>query len=526
MNIRVTSRSAIFIALLLISVIGVLLVFQATPEGAGLSDDSIAYIAGARSIVAGHGYREAWLASNQPVTHFPPAFPAVLAFFGFLGFDPLHAARFVNAFLFGLSAGLLGILAWRMVPSLTAGLVLAGLFVLSGDLLQVHAVAMSEPLFIFLSLLSFWMFDLYFERDYHWLWLTACATLVGMSYLTRYSGLALMATFIVALFILHKTSRQRFTSIALFTAGALPWILGWTIRNKLVADNATNRVFAWHPLTSENLNIGLRTVADAFFPVDAWRKAAIRQPIIVEALIVLILGAVLAWLAVRAWRYLSEPQPPISNPSPTEKSNKPEEVISFTIALYLFAYLASIISSMLMFDAATKFKLRIIAPTYVCLLILLVYFGVWLRNRNRPLVIVLTLVFLAFSAYKQINTVNLWSNGGEGYASFKWYDSKAMAYLRELPADVHIYTDEPAAVYLYTGRGNYVLPDRFDSATALAREGFDEGVAKMRQQILDGKAVLAIFDGGEVNNADAAIFSEGLYLAHKSAGDTIYTAYP
>ena len=154
MNIRITSRPAVFIAVLLISLIGFCLVLQATPEGAGLSDDSIAYIAGARSMVAGHGYREAWLASNQPVTHFPPAFPSVLAFFGFLGIDPLHAARFVNALLFGLSAGLLGILAWRMTPSLTAGLVLAGLFVLSGDLLQVHAVAMSEPLFIFLSLLS------------------------------------------------------------------------------------------------------------------------------------------------------------------------------------------------------------------------------------------------------------------------------------------------------------------------------------------------------------------------------------
>jgi hypothetical protein len=65
MNIRVTSRSAMFIALMLISILGVILVLQATPEGAGLSDDSIAYIAGARSMVAGHGYREAWLASNR-----------------------------------------------------------------------------------------------------------------------------------------------------------------------------------------------------------------------------------------------------------------------------------------------------------------------------------------------------------------------------------------------------------------------------------------------------------------------------
>ena len=97
MNIRVTSRLAVFIALLLIAVTGVLLVLMATPEGAGLSDDSIAYIAGARSMVAGNGYREAWLASNQPVTHFPPAFSSVLAFFGLFGADPLRAARWVNA---------------------------------------------------------------------------------------------------------------------------------------------------------------------------------------------------------------------------------------------------------------------------------------------------------------------------------------------------------------------------------------------------------------------------------------------
>ena len=113
-----------------------------------------------------------------------------------------------------------------------------------------------------------------------------------------------------------------------------------------------------------------------------------------------------------------------------------------------------------------------------------------------------------------------------GYASFQWYDSKAMAYLRELPEDIHIYTDEPAAVYLYTGRGNYVLPDRYDSATTLAREGFEENLAIMRQEILDGQAVLAIFKGGEVNVEEAALFSEGLYIAHKSAGDEIYTAHP
>ena len=523
MNIRVTSRLAVFVALLLISVIGFLLILQATPEGAGLSDDSIAYIAGARSIAAGDGYREAWLESNQPVTHFPPAFPSVLAFFGFLGIDPLHAARYVNAFLFFLTAGLLGILAWRMTPSLTAGLVLAGLFILCGDLLQVHAMAMSEPLFIFLSLLSFWMFDLYFERHHHWLWLIACGTFAGMAYLTRYSGLALVATFVVALLILHKSWKQRFVSTAIFIAATLPWILGWTIRNRAVAGNSTNRVLAWHPLTSENLRIGLRTVADAFFPIAAWRDAAIKQPIIIEILIALILGALLVWLAIRAWKYVSESQPTSRDEG---SGNTSKEVISFTTGLYIFAYLASIVVSMLMFDAATKFKLRILAPVFVSLLILLIYFGIGLRNKNRPFIIVMTFVFLSISIYKQVETIHFLSKGGLGYASFQWYDSKTMAYLREIPDDLSIYTNEPAAVYLYTGRGARVLPDHVDSATLLPHEDFEKSMAQMKQDVIEDKAVLVIFDGGEVTEEEAALFGEGLYLAHKSAGDEIYTAQP
>ncbi|HET9915035.1 MAG TPA: phospholipid carrier-dependent glycosyltransferase, partial [Anaerolineales bacterium] len=382
-------RLASLLALGLIALIGMLLVIRTTPDGLGLSDDSIAYIAGARSMAAGNGYREAWLASNQPVTHFPPAFSSVLAFFGLLGMDPLRAARWVNALLFGLNAGLLGILGWRMTPSLTAGLVLAGLFVLSKEMFQVHAVTMSEPLFIFLSLLSFWMFDLYFERDHHWLWLIACGTFTGMAYLTRYAGLALAATFLVALLLLHTDWKKRLVSIGIFLASVTPWVLGWSIRNRLVAGNATNRAFAWHPLTSENIDPGLRVFSEFFIPIESWRQAIVKLPGIIEGMIVLVLGAVLVWVVVTGWKYLSSPRQDLTpDPSPTRRGGtQPREVISFTTGLYIFAYLASIIASMLMFDAATKFRLRILAPVLVSLLILLVVFGVWLRSKRREVVI-------------------------------------------------------------------------------------------------------------------------------------------
>lgn len=538
-------RLAAFFALLLISLIGMVLVLRATPEGLGLSDDSIAYIAGARSMAAGDGYREAWLASNQPVTHFPPSFSSLLAFFGLFGIDPLHAVRWVNALLFGLNAALLGILGWRMTPSLRAGLVLAALFVASGEMFQIHAVAMSEPLFIFLSLLAFWMFDLYFERlpaptlfvgpqkagfwsgTEGWIWLIACGTFVGMAYLTRYAGLALVATFVIALFILHKTWRRRLVSIGIFLESVLPWFLTWTIRNWLVAGNTTNRTFAWHPLTAENIRTGLRVFSGFFIPIESWRQAIFKQPFIIEAMIVIVLGAVLAWVIVTAWKYLSKSQPFATSPSPTGKGEpKLKEVISFTTGLYIFAYLASIIASMLMFDAATKFKLRILAPVLVSLLILLVAFGIWLRNKRREIVIVLTVLVLGVSVYKQAITVNTWASSELGYASFQWYDSKAMAFLRELPEDVMIYTNEPGAVYLYTGRGCYVLPDRFDSATTLARTNFEEGVTAMQEDINRGEAVLALFSHGDNVLKDAPALTAGLYLAHKSSGDSIYTAHP
>src|SRR5215212_5707357 len=344
-------RLASLIALFLISIAGIFLILKATPNGLGLSDDSIAYIAGARSMAAGEGYREAWLASNQPVTHFPPAFSSVLAFFGLFGVDPLRAVRWVNALLFGLNAALLGILGWRMTPSLTAGVVLAALFVTSGEMFSIHAVAMSEPLFIFLSLLAFWMFDLYFERHHHWLWIIACGTFVGMAYLTRYAGLALVVTFVAALLILHTTWKKRLTSIGILLASVTPWVLGWSIRNRLVAGNATNRAFAWHPLTAENINPGLRVFSEFLVPIESWRQAIFKQTGIVEGMIVVVLGAVFVWVIVTAWKYLSKPQ--------HERVGKEaKEVLSFTTGLYIFAYLASIIASMLIFDAATKFKLR------------------------------------------------------------------------------------------------------------------------------------------------------------------------
>ncbi|MFZ5904355.1 MAG: phospholipid carrier-dependent glycosyltransferase [Chloroflexota bacterium] len=505
-------RLASFLTLLL-AVIGTFLILTATPEGLGLSDDAIAYIAGARSLMAGEGYREAWLESNQPVTHFPPGFSGTLALLGLVsGLDPLRGARFLNAILFGMNAALLGLLGWRMTKSSVAGIALAALFIANDSLLRVHAVAMSEPLFLFFSLLAFLCFDLRFENSRGGnVWLIGAGVASGLAYLTRYSGLALAATFLAALFVIHDTWRKRLTGAALYLAGFIPWAVGWAVRNSLLGGTATNRSLTWHPPTMENIQLGVRTFAEFLVPILEWKRPLIKMPAFFPTVLAVLGLGLLIWLAWSAFAFVRG--------SAAKESG---ETLSFTNALYIFGYLAAVLSSISLFDASTPLKVRILAPVYLPLLLLLTGAGMWLWNRRQRLwrgaALVLAAFLLSVSAVSQARAVAELSRGGTGYASFQWYDSEVMAAIRQLPADVDIYTNEPGAVYLYSGRGAHVLPNDYDPVTAQVRPGYAEGVARLQKEILEGRAVLAVFDGNVVD----PILIEGLPLILKSGGDELY----
>jgi 4-amino-4-deoxy-L-arabinose transferase-like glycosyltransferase len=514
MTIRLSPRLISVVLLALLAALALTLVLRATPEGLTLSDDSIAYIAGARSMLAGNGYREAWLTSNGPVTHFPPAYPSVLAFLGWFGLEPLRGARFLGAVLFGLNVAIMGILGWRTTRSLAAGLILSTLSVLNTAFLRLHSAALSEPLFILLTLLAFWMFDLYHERDAHWLWLVACGTLVGMAYLTRYAALAQVVTFVATLLVLHTSWRKRGISIGILTVSVLPWIGGWVLRNARVGGTATNRIMAWHPMGRADLDIALRTVSEFLMPVNAWRQGLMKIPGFFPIIILAILLAILAWTSLNLTRGRVTP------------GQAKGEALTFLSALYIFGYLAAVFTAMSLFDASTKLKLRVLAPVYVNLLLLAVALGAWAWTKRRDLVIVFTVMLLGLSAYGQLETLRELMKGGQGYASFKWYDSQAMAFLRDLPGNVMIYTNEPGAVYLYTGTPAYVLPDRIDPVTAAARPGFEQGLEEMQADVRAGKAVLALFSGGDTPVEDAAALSHGLQLLQKSGGAEIYGTAP
>lgn len=529
------SRVTFSLLLAILALGAMVMLSMATPAGAGLANDSVAYIAGARSILQGTGYSDIWLDSSlEAITHYPPLLSLTLAAIGALGMDPLRGARILNILLYGLNTALLGWLGWRMTKSRLAGLLLAALFALNASLLRLHVFALSEPLFLFLSLLSFLFFDLAVESGQspntehcslntaHWFLLTGF--LAGLACLTRYSGLALLATFLLSIFLLHPTWRARIMKSVFFLAGALPPLAAWFIRNKLTAGNATNRIFQFHPITAENLQPGVYNFSQFLMPIEPWRQALVKAGA-VEGFLAVLGFVLLLWLTFRIWNVFRQPVS-LSTSLP------------FATALYIFAYLGAVLFSMSFFDASTKFQPRILAPVYVSLMVLSVGALKALTTKYTKITKKTLLFFLraltiacvgavfGLSIYDYRFTFYDLREAGQGYASWQWHDSVVMAELKRLPPGMAIYTNTPPAVYLVTGRASRVLPTPVDPVDNLPRGDYEQNVAQMRADLLAGRAVLALFDTSNLEDAfgmqNVDVFTAGLTMLQKAQGDSLY----
>lgn len=497
-----------FLTVGLLAVIGIGLLLYSTPEGLGLNDDAVAYVAGARSLMNGDGYREAWLLSNGPMTQFPPGFPGMLALIGLItGMDPVRGARLLNGSLFGANIFLMGVLGWRMTKSRMFGVLASVLYLVTDSLLQIHSTAMSEPFYIFFTLVAIVLLYLYFEKE-RTAWLVALGIVVGLAYLTRYAALSLLATLVVVLFLLGTTWRKRFLSVLALLGSAVPIPILWSIRNRIEGGSYTNRVLGWHLITNENLQYGFRTFTDFLVPIQQWRKAIEDTPGLIEIILISLTLVLLTWLLIVGLRRFFKPQ-----------QTALPEIISFTNGLYIFGYLSALIATMTLFDAATRFQVRILSPVYPSFLLLFVAIAAWLWRRPqvawKPVVTLVAIGVIVMFSYGEYQTVKFLHRGGQVYASWRWRDSAAIAYLQKLPPDVIILTNQPGVVYLYTDRPCGVLP-------------YGSGIEPVKQEVLNGEVVFALFpsyrnDVESLKNYQT--LTEGLYR-HDFDGDAVFTAPP
>ena len=504
---QILDRKPVFALILgLLTASGIWLLKTSTPSGLGLIDDAISYIAAARALLNGQGFTRIWLATaTEAITHWPPFFSFSLATISrIFDIDPYRSARVLNTLVFGANAGILGLFGFKMTRSRLAGVFLSVLFLSNSALLGLHAQALSEPLYISISLLAFLAFFYALERlelEENNKWFVLAGFLTSLSYLTRYAALSLLATFIIAIFILRPTWRKRFVSLALFLFGALPPILAWMIRNKLVGGSVTNRVVEWHPVAVENAQRGLNEFFSFLVPLQELRSAWFENYLLLAIILGIIVPALLVWLLWDGLKYFLNPN-----------ENAQPEIISFTTSLYVFGYMGSLLVSLSFFDAATPLNDRILSPVYVAFLVILVFFihSFFQQGKivKRIFASALVLFFFCTFVTAQVRTVKALQENPHGFASWRWRESTVMETLRSLPDDVEIHTNQPAAVYFWTDRPVYRL--WYEQPEALQTEN----------------AVLAIFfpadDDTPKFQSWFAEMTEGLELVEKSGLGNLY----
>ncbi|MGA9533114.1 MAG: glycosyltransferase family 39 protein [Anaerolineales bacterium] len=417
---------------------GVCLIAYATYfHGAGLSPDSIEYIAIARNILAGSGFTSF---DAAPMLNWPPLYPLLLASIARIaGEDPVVVAGPVNAILFGAIVYFSGQVIARvkeLSPTLVVGGMLAAL--ISIPLVRVSQMAWSEPLFTVCSLCA-----LYFAIQY-WrqqrvrpLLLLSCS--IALASLTRYAGIAL-AVWGCALvaFSLWTTQRRMWAHLSsLLLISTLPVVI-WLVRNRIqfgsymgtrgpaamslganVAD-AARTVFAWYVPISQ---------AQPLWSRVAWLVAAV----VAAALGTRSIGGRVLWRAARRHAPL---------------------------LVYVLVFSATVLISASI-TAVDRMDDRLLSPLYIPItLLLLIAVGLIEESKQyvskTVLQVLLTVGLAAWLLYPLRSSYGAMMHQvvrGLGYANAGWKENTTLRYLQAHPllkSECSMYSNDPYAIYILT----------------------------------------------------------------------------
>lgn len=476
------------IAVFLLCLISVFLYCYATPYGIGLTNDSAAYLGGARSLLTGFGYaRIGGDGLPRLITHFPPMYSLFIAAAAFLGkTDVFKSAWGINLFCYAANLVLFVLLLKQMthhhLPALLAGIC----YLCCGPILQAHVYGLSEALFLafFLSTLLFLLSDKKSEfRSAHWLFI---GFWIGILTLIRYIGVAtLLTALIVVICSIPAIKKKIWASISLLIGFFLPVSL-WLIRNGIAGKNAVNRSFSWHWPAADKTEEGLRNLASFFLPEFGGivEKFLPFWGIILSIL----LAGLLIWTFRSCIRILS-----------AQKAAESAVLLSLQAVVYFF----SVIFVVICIDGSTLFDNRIFLPFYVCFSTMVIDSASRLFTKKRSLKITGIIIILVFSALLIEDESDLWNTyhqDGQGFASQSWRESETRNGAIALPQTAELFSNRQTFLWLMNNQPTYILPPMFNAANQEERESFEAEKEWMREDILSHKAYAVIFNYQEMMN--------------------------
>ena len=439
-------------ALAAVSVAGALLILlRHANYGVGLDWNAALYVAAARNLVAGDGLLT-W--DGAPYQGAAPLYPLLLAAAGFLGFDVIDAAGYLNAAAFGLTVFAAAAWVKRRVRSPWLAVWAGCACALAPTLAFLAAFAMAEIVFVLFVVASLSLLDRFLGAgDRSALLLAAAAAAAAC--LTRYAGVTLVGAGALVLLLRRGTAvRLRIGDAAAWAGVSLVPGGVWMVRNLPVIELPLG------PVTGDPFS-GLISLHRATGELVAWllggagfdlltgpvKSAAGVDLTVAAPAAIAVQAAVLAAAAFGA-AALVRRRPGFARRRRTALAAALVFAAAYTLALAVFLPLA---------DAAlpVRYLLPLFPPLLVVSALVLDEFTA--RNAAASGAVAVTMaawLWLALPAVATYDDVRRWQAAGPdvGYSSKRWTESAVIRYLNVNRMDGAVWSTDPLALYFHTRR--------------------------------------------------------------------------
>jgi hypothetical protein len=486
--------------------------------GIGLRDDSFAYISSAEGLATGAGYgRISGDGAFKPLTSFPPLYSVSLAATHLIGLEFQAGARLINGLGFAATIFLSGLLLRQSTSSSISALFAAGFILASGTMYSVHSWALSEGLFLNLSLTSIILTAFCQRHPERNAFLILAAISTSLAVMTRFIGLALIPPALAAFYLNPaKSKSRRLTDIGVFTGISITPLLLFYTRNYLLTGNFANAPSpAWHPPDYEMLLEGAGNVIKWFWPYR------LEPP--ESAFAMLVSGAILIMLVTEFGRRVVHL---------TKLRNKDPQVTGrwtvFLLISYSLSYLAFLLFSMTFIHKIIRLNPRILAPLFInfALLFAILLKRLWDRSRYplRSFIILAGAISLVIQIQIGVSALSSLRNEGQGFNSHLWRASPTIEFVKSLP-DAPIYTNDIPALYFLAGRLASIVPVETLGTTGAPREDFKDQLILMRNRLNNQGAILVFIGPALDARLDPAYFAEiteGLILIEQFGDGMVY----
>jgi hypothetical protein len=387
--------------------------------------------------------------NKNPITFFPVFYPFFLAIIQFVTrVDPIKAGAMINASLFALVVFTSGWIMEKFVvhSRIYKWLILVAI-ILSPALLEIYSFLWSETLFIFeilLFIVAYWRY----MHTHTIKWLLLVGIITGISCITRYVGVTIVATGgLLLLLDTELTVKKKITHILYYGITSVTLLATNLIMNKLTTGLSTGTREPSVTSLWENLHYTGTVIND-------WGALSNRMDsfaTLIAAVVLLALIAVLLWKTYK------------------RRINSYENiVIAFAVVYGLFIVIWASISRF------ERINSRLLSPMFVPLLIACTCWvpDVLITIKSKARYVLSGVAILLMVAFEYATYQVDWQRyddemdyGVPGYSDDSWNKSEFVVYLKQhkniFKPGVPIYSDADEAVYLFTGMSSTLIPHKF-----------------------------------------------------------------